>query len=448
MSHIQVSDKLGMKYGGVWKDFHEKIQLAEANKERAEKLLSEVTKQRDELQIQKDDLLYKFRDSVASLTDYETNHMEAKQILERVRHEKKELVSRCLSLETQRDWLEKQNKEHRLITAELNTALVQCNDRVKELEQRLSDEQKETKTLGGIVYKRDEGIEVYQNQLKIKKEELLVLHKSLSTKDKQFQALLKERNRLRDEVDSSQKLLRKYSNLSVHKLADNMDDDEDAVPLRNDSSAVITPVKQPLATDSEQEKVNPYADLFSDILPQATQASGNCDGTTESGSKPRASSSGSKSTRQFTGANAFDLRDRQHSAVVGRYQEELRLAREEIAQLRDRLGSNAQQRSKSAGRQRGGESYAGAGAARPQSHQMVATPPKLTRRVVAVVTPSSAFNSSPTAVTANSAEKQQQPVSKPVKLFAASPVTNLPSPPHKQQQTVVRMVSNRHLTEY
>jgi hypothetical protein len=327
MSQVKTANKMSMKFGGVWADFHENIKAAEEKKRIAEQQLLIVVKERDVLQVEKDNLLYKFRDNVASLTDSETNHLEAKQILECIRQEKQVLVSRCLSLDTQREWLEKQNKDFRSSNIQLNDALVQSEQRIRDLESKLSEEQHETKTLGDIVFKRDEVVEGYQKQLKGKQEELDVLHKSLLTKDRQMQALVKERNRLRDEVATQAKALKKFSNLNVNKPMYQLDlvvesgdkptETPASTPLK-ETNAITSPTSSTDVTDASVDS-NPYADLFSDIIPS--------DG----------SSNMVLSRKALTGANDFDLRERRHAAALSRAEEALRASREEVIHLRSIL---------------------------------------------------------------------------------------------------------------
>jgi hypothetical protein len=333
MSQLKTSNKMSMKFGGVWADFHENIKAAEESKKIAEQQLLIVIGQRDALQVEKDDLLFKFRDNVASLTDSETNHLEAKQILEHIRQERQELISRCLSLDTQREWLEKQNKEFRSSNGQLNDALVLSEQRVKELESKLSEEQHEAKILGDIVFKRDEVVEGYQKQLRGKQEELDVLQKSLLTKDRQMMALVKERNRLRDEGAAQAKALKKFSNLSVNKSTYQFDivaEHEDKptkctptiTPLKDSTATPITSTQSTSDATDDTVDINPYADLFSDILPS--------DGS---------SSSAALSRKALTGANDFDLRERRHTVALNRAEEALRASRQEVAHLKEVLAT-------------------------------------------------------------------------------------------------------------
>eukprot|EP01034_Spumella_vulgaris_P022061 gene22061-28156_t len=269
---------MGMKFGGVWADFHENIKAAEESKK------------------------------------------------------------------TQREWLEKQNKEFRASNVQLNDALVQSERRVLELESKLQEEQQEAKTLGAIVFKRDEIVEGYQKQLQIKQEELEVLKKSLTTKDRQTTALMKEKNRLKDEVETQSKTLKKFNNLHVNKplyqqfeIATHNEDDPTGVVT---AAVPLTPAdkkRHPINESSDAPEqanataINPYADLFSDIL---SSSSTSC----PHDQQQQAVSESSKSRKALTGANDFDLRERLHGAALSRAEDALRVSRAEVAHLKEVLG--------------------------------------------------------------------------------------------------------------
>mgnify|MGYP000433328915 FL=1 len=115
------SEDYAVKFGGVWLEFHERIVVAEETLKTA---LIERDTARDELAVvqqQKTSLEEKFKNNLASLTKTETNHLEEKQILDKVKEEHKDLSRRCLAAEAHTEWLENQLKQQKTIKNQLNT---------------------------------------------------------------------------------------------------------------------------------------------------------------------------------------------------------------------------------------------------------------------------------------------------------------------------------------
>ena len=197
----------GLLLNGVWKDYYDIIVTASESERLAEERIAFLMEDRDSMAIERFNLLQQWFINISSLTTVETNHLEAKQIIDQIRSEKEGLESRCSALEAQRDWLERQRRELRgQLTTMSATADLQRIE-LAEGENQLVLEKNENKCLLELTYKRDETIDALLNRITRSDEEVEILSKSLSTKDRQFQTLLKERNRLKEELETSTKEL-------------------------------------------------------------------------------------------------------------------------------------------------------------------------------------------------------------------------------------------------
>lgn len=204
----------GILLNGVWKDYYDIIVAANEKEKYMDEVFQFLSEDRDSLARERCTLLTNFRCSVSSLTNVETNHLKAQQIIDHVRIEKEELIIRCQSLEAQRDWLDQQRLEHFKNQSSMGDVINLLELKLKEGESRHCVDKDEINCLLDLTYNRDEKIEALEKKGIRQDQELAVLGKSLITKDKQFQTLLKERDRLKDELDRSQKEL--FKNKRFH----------------------------------------------------------------------------------------------------------------------------------------------------------------------------------------------------------------------------------------
>jgi chromosome segregation ATPase len=132
--------------------------------------------------------------------------LEAKEIIEHVQKEQSDLKSKCISLESQRDWQEQERLNLKSIVNSNELKLKEYEDNINKIENDLENEKNLNTGLQELLNLKSNQIDNKNKKMIKKDEELEVLYRSLSTKDRQFQTLVKERNRLRDELTEKKKL--------------------------------------------------------------------------------------------------------------------------------------------------------------------------------------------------------------------------------------------------
>ena len=65
----------GIRLGGAWRNFSERIQVLEAEKAALTEQLGNITEDRDSLLVERKDMQIRFHDSVSSLTEEFSGHM-------------------------------------------------------------------------------------------------------------------------------------------------------------------------------------------------------------------------------------------------------------------------------------------------------------------------------------------------------------------------------------
>jgi hypothetical protein len=197
----------GVTLGGVWKDYHDIFVALREKEQRLEEEVGLLTEDRDSLIYERISLFEKWKLDMASLTEAETSHFEAQQLIDHVRGEQKVLQSKVLSLEAQRMWLEKEREDLRSQCSCASNNVNELCDQLARLQSQLDTEKEETSALQDLLYKRDETIESLKVAAQKRDEEIDVLRKSVVTKDRQFQTLIKERDRIRHDLDIANKQL-------------------------------------------------------------------------------------------------------------------------------------------------------------------------------------------------------------------------------------------------
>lgn len=206
----------GILLNGVWRDYYDIIVSANELEQNSNDRIGFLTEDRDSLAIERDILLKEWRVNISSLTSVATNQLEATQIIDQIRVEKSNLERRCSSLDAQRDWLEKQRHELSKQLIAMSASIDSVSMKLNQVENELHAEKDESRCLLDLNYRRDEMIESLQKQLVKSDERAEVLGRSVVTKDRQLQALLKERNRLKDDVKEVQRELARGRKLPNH----------------------------------------------------------------------------------------------------------------------------------------------------------------------------------------------------------------------------------------
>ena len=194
-----------LRLGGIWKDLYVRLHSLEETCKQQEEIIGFITEDRDSLFNGRCEALNKFKQNAQELSSTALSHLEAKEIIKIIKHEKDIVDNKLTALESQREWLEKEIKNYKSIIASKDSMIVANNVTIGELSQSVEDQLEENKVLQDIVYNRDETIENVKNKLVNKEEEIEVLRRSIAAKEKQFAALLKDRERIRTEFDSLKK---------------------------------------------------------------------------------------------------------------------------------------------------------------------------------------------------------------------------------------------------
>jgi hypothetical protein len=190
----------GILLNGVWRDYYEIIFAANERERQSDEIIKFAAEDRDSLAVERSVLLKDLYENISSLTTASTKHLRSKQIIDQVRIEKETLEGKCKSLEAQRDWLDVQRNNLLAEASSMSNVIVALETKLKMAVKEFHDEKTENKSLLELIYKRDESIEALQDSRRKQEEENEILRKSLSTKDHQYQTLLRERDRLKGEL--------------------------------------------------------------------------------------------------------------------------------------------------------------------------------------------------------------------------------------------------------
>lgn len=224
-----------IRFGGVWLEYHERIEYAERELSTARYLCDEVTVERDLLLAEKAVLEQKFKESIASLTQTETNHLEAKQIVDKVKSEQEDLARRCLAAEAHTEWLEDQVKQLKVSKAIKDEEIGSLQFRIENLKSSVVDGETAQDAQKKSLAERDAHILSLQNLLKSRDEEILVQSRSLHSKDRQLAQLVRERNAFKDDLTDTQRALALARRSgAVHRKCDG---------IKNSTSVVMSAAK-------------------------------------------------------------------------------------------------------------------------------------------------------------------------------------------------------------
>lgn len=214
------SAEYAIRYGGVWLEFHERVAFAEEQLKIAHEERVAVQKERDDLLLANASLEDKFKSSIESLTHTESNHLEARQIVEQVREEHKDLSRRCLAAEAHTEWLEDQLKQQKALRLLKDEEISSLQFRIENLKSSQTETDSANQTLKDLVATRDNEIVRLKAALKSRDEEVVIMGRSNHTKDKQLAQVVRERNALKDDLEATQRslALAGRSGTSVRKL--------------------------------------------------------------------------------------------------------------------------------------------------------------------------------------------------------------------------------------
>ena len=214
------SEDYAVKFGGVWLEFHERIVVAEETLKTA---LIERDTARDELAVvqqQKTSLEEKFKNNLASLTKTETNHLEEKQILDKVKEEHKDLSRRCLAAEAHTEWLENQLKQQKSISNIKQNEIEDNNSKLNDLKAQLLSSETMIDELKNSIINKDNEIIKLNTIIKTKNNDITILNHSILSKDKQITLLIKEKNTIKEDnekMKNTLSILRRKETSIKHK---------------------------------------------------------------------------------------------------------------------------------------------------------------------------------------------------------------------------------------
>lgn len=263
-----------MKYGGVWKQFHEQIKSSNDEIKNLKDELFTLKVEYDKIYEEKNNLLMKFKENISVLTTTETSHLESKQIIKIIKNEHDILINKVLALETHIDWLNTQLaqvKSLRNINIEEIDVLQTIN---KSNEQKIVDLQLLNENILQQHIIKDNEIKKYKKELALKNDELLVLTHSLSSKDSRIVNLIKEKNQLNEKILELNKLLKAKNNSTMIMHKQYKDDKNILISNNitttnnNVKTTTISPIEKILKKHKNKlsNKSNNCAILLEDIL--------------------------------------------------------------------------------------------------------------------------------------------------------------------------------------
>ena len=197
----------GIALGGVWKDFHDKMKELEIENEELKTINSDLINSRTILQQDHDNILEQFRLSASTLTREKSSHLEALDILGQANNDKELLEKRCANFERQCmkqsaiiDQLEKENND-------LSSSLSFWQAKFSGADNLVREEKDENTILSDLIMKRDEQIEKLKTINTNKDNENNILKRSLQGKEKQLISICRDRDRLKDQIETYNKVM-------------------------------------------------------------------------------------------------------------------------------------------------------------------------------------------------------------------------------------------------
>lgn len=187
----------GIKLGGVFSDFHEKIlHLGEMNRSLTE-TCAMLEEDRLALYIDREIVRIRWLSTARDLSLKTDDNSQLNDVFEQIRSDRNDLEAFNRRLHSDLSRYQARNEEltKSLDCVETFNAVLQ--ERISELSYVSATEIEENKSLRDIIYTKDEQLQSLSKQSSDKSNEIEILTRSLQAKDKQLASIVKDRDRLR-----------------------------------------------------------------------------------------------------------------------------------------------------------------------------------------------------------------------------------------------------------
>ena len=204
----------GIKLGGVFSDFHEKISRLQDHNINLSETCAMLEEDRLALFLDRDFTRQQWRMSARSLLLQSAENAELSDVFDQIRSERSILEACNIELQCA---LTEQNYKHESLSnyvASLELTISDMKIKHKELKHVVATESEENKSLREIIYSKDEELHIKNQQLSDQLVQLDILSKSLQAKDKQLISIVKDRDRFKYSLEAASKaLLPKHRNV-------------------------------------------------------------------------------------------------------------------------------------------------------------------------------------------------------------------------------------------
>lgn len=193
--------------GGVFLNFHEKIQALTSKLDTTTELLEMANEELNCLYIENENTKVQWKRMEALLRLRTNESRTASSCVDELQSRTEDLENRALYFKDKCTFLESERVE--LETSRSN-AFMKCEDyekQIVQLERIIAVEKLENTELRDLLYARDLEIDSLNKDLKHNEEDFEKLKKSLSTKDKQLLSVCKDRDRVKDALSLARKAL-------------------------------------------------------------------------------------------------------------------------------------------------------------------------------------------------------------------------------------------------
>jgi hypothetical protein len=193
---VEVASHYAIKYGGLWKEFHQEISTLNVNVKDLEVMTKQLQHEKDNLVEENKSVLMKYNGILSSLTEVETSNLEHKQILAIIKSEKEGLMNRLNGCESQIKWLDTQLMEVKSLR-NINVSEIEALRLIiASMQAKLSDYECRHREQSRAIDTNNQSINQLNTSLNAKNEEIIKLTRAIGAKDKQIVNLVKERNNL------------------------------------------------------------------------------------------------------------------------------------------------------------------------------------------------------------------------------------------------------------
>jgi chromosome segregation ATPase len=193
---VEVASHYAIKYGGLWKEFHQEISTLNVKVKDLEVMTKQLQHEKDNLVEENKSVLMKYKGNLSSLTEVETSNLEHKQILAIIKSEKEGLMNRLNGSESQIKWLDTQLMEVKSLRSINVSEIEALRLIIASMQAKLSDYEGRHREQSRAIDTNNQSINQLNASLNAKNEEIMKLTRAISAKDKQIVNLVKERNNL------------------------------------------------------------------------------------------------------------------------------------------------------------------------------------------------------------------------------------------------------------